>query len=345
MNLTAPAPTPGARARTGLEILKATKQFTQENVARSWWNVISTLLFMVPAFAACALAPHWSLRLAASCLAGLSLVRLFVLFHDYEHGTILRRSRIAKGLFTFFGLVTLNPTSSWKRSHDYHHANNSKVPGSSVGTFPLMTIERYAQAPLMERIGYVISRHWVTMLLGYVTVFLYSITLKTFLTAPRKHWDCGLSLLVHGALVAAVASYSLGTLFFTIILPLAIASALGAYLFYSQHNFPGVRLREMENWDHVFAALRSSSYTEMGPVLRWFTGNIGYHHVHHLNARIPFYRLPEAARSIRELHVAHPIRLRLRDVRRCLSLKLWDEERNRMVHFGRARHKLAQVGA
>src|SRR5262249_34533146 len=102
---------------------------------------------------------------------------------------------------------------------------------------------------------------------------------------------------------------------------------------YSQHNFPGVQLRGRGDWDFVHAALHSSSYTAMGPVLRWFTGNIGYHHVHHLNARIPFYRLPEAMSSIRELQFAQPIRLNPRDIYRCFQLKLWDPEQDRMVPF------------
>jgi omega-6 fatty acid desaturase (delta-12 desaturase) len=114
---------------------------------------------------------------------------------------------------------------------------------------------------------------------------------------------------------------------------MGIAAALGAYLFYSQHNFPGMKLKERSDWDFVYAAIHSSSYTAMGPILRWFTGNIGYHHVHHLNAHIPFYRLPEAMASIRELQVMSPIRLSPRHIYRCFRLKLWDPEKDRMVSF------------
>jgi omega-6 fatty acid desaturase (delta-12 desaturase) len=115
--------------------------------------------------------------------------------------------------------------------------------------------------------------------------------------------------------------------------PLNIAFIAGTYLFYAQHNFEGVKLRGRHEWEFTRAALESSSYMPMGPAMRWFTGNIGYHHVHHLNSRIPFYRLPEAMAAIPELQHPGETRLRPRDVFACLSLKLWDAEAQQMVPF------------
>jgi omega-6 fatty acid desaturase (delta-12 desaturase) len=109
--------------------------------------------------------------------------------------------------------------------------------------------------------------------------------------------------------------------------------AFGAYLFYAQHNFPAVELRDEAEWSYVHAALHSSSFIRMGRLMRWFTGNIGYHHVHHLNARIPFYRLPEAMAGIAELQSPRDTSLALRDVAACLRLKLWDRDQNRLVPF------------
>jgi len=137
--------------------------------------------------------------------------------------------------------------------------------------------------------------------------------------------------------LVAVA-YSLGgaTLFFAFLLPNLISHALGAYLFYAQHNFPTAHIQAREEWTFVRAALESSSYMQLGPVMRYFTGNIGYHHVHHLNHRIPFYRLPEAMAGIPELQNPRGMTsLAPRDVLACLRLKLWDPAAGRLVPFPR----------
>jgi omega-6 fatty acid desaturase (delta-12 desaturase) len=118
-----------------------------------------------------------------------------------------------------------------------------------------------------------------------------------------------------------------------VVLPCAIGSAMGSYLFYAQHNYPSVKLRPRAEWDYVFAALYSSSYIRMSPLMHWFTGNIGYHHVHHLNARIPFYRLPEAMEALEELRTPGTTSLLPMDVYRCLQLKLWDNDQDCMVPF------------
>jgi acyl-lipid omega-6 desaturase (Delta-12 desaturase) len=118
-----------------------------------------------------------------------------------------------------------------------------------------------------------------------------------------------------------------------VILPFALAAMIGAYLFYAQHNYPGMRATQCGDWAFHEAALESSSYTVMGPVMRWCTGNIGFHHIHHLNAAIPFYRLPEAMRAIPAMQAPAITSLRPRDIRACLRLKLWDAEAGRMVGF------------
>jgi len=118
--------------------------------------------------------------------------------------------------------------------------------------------------------------------------------------------------------------------------PLFIACGLGAYLFYAQHNYPGLTIQPRERWSFTRAALESSSYMQLGPVLRWFTGNIGYHHVHHLNPSIPFYRLPEAMAAIPELQSPGRTSLRPRDVVAAFRQNVWDEHHNRMITYAEA---------
>lgn len=316
------------------ELIEATKAFAREHRGKSWWHLWSTLAALLVALTATAIPFPWFVRAGASILAALLLVRMFIIYHDHQHHTILRGSRLAKVIMYFFGIFTLNPPSSWKRSHNHHHAHNAKSLGPvNPGSFPLLTTEAYARASRWERFTYALSRHPVTIACAYLTVFLYSMTLKPLIVDKHSRRDCAIAVALHLGIITLLAVFAPWVLVFTLLAPLWLASALGAYLFYSQHNFPGVKLRDRPEWDFVFAALHSSSYTAMGPVMNWFTGNIGYHHVHHLNAHIPFYRLPEAMRSIPDLLEPPTIRLTLGDMCRCFRLKLWDPQRQRLVSF------------
>lgn len=329
----------------GLELLRASKRFAREIRWKSWWCLWTTLGALGGAYVLALLPMHWLPRSAASVLVGLTLVRMFIIYHDHQHGTILRGSSLARLVMLFFGVWSLNPPSSWKRSHNHHHKNNAKIFGASIGSYPVMTTRAYAEASWWQRRIYELSRHPLTILLGYGTVFVFGMCLKPLLAAPRRHLDCAAALLLQASLIGLLAVFAPRALVFVVLLPMSVAAALGAYLFYSQHNFPGVKLQDRTDWNHVQAALESSSYTEMGPILRWFTGNIGYHHVHHLNAHIPFYRLPEAMAGIAGLPTPAPIRLSPGDIYRCFRLKLWDPDQNCMVSFGGARKSSQGQGA
>jgi omega-6 fatty acid desaturase (delta-12 desaturase) len=147
-----------------------------------------------------------------------------------------------------------------------------------------------------------------------------------------------LAFLVHVLLAVAVTwFFGWPALLLTLVLPLFIASAIGSYLFYAQHNFPTVSFRDNSCWAYDSAALESSSFMRTGPVAGWFTANIGYHHVHHLNARIPFYRLPEVVAALPELQAPKTTSLHLGEILRCLRLKVWDGTAQRMVGSGALR--------
>lgn len=330
--------------RTGRELFAATAEFASESQLRSWWCVGSTFVLLGISLTLAGLLTWWPARLAASLLGALLFVRAFILFHDFLHGALLRDSRLARGIFSVYGLIALTPSRYWQRTHNYHHANVGKpIPStvgevanftSDIGSFPLMTTETWSRANFRERLWYRINRHPLTILCAYATVFLYSLTLAPFLKEPRKNFEGLGALLVHMTVIAVLVTLSgVQSALFAFVLPFAIASALGAYLFFAQHNFEGMRIVPLEQWTHFRGALESSSYMKLGPILRWFTGNIGYHHVHHLNALIPFYRLPEAMKAIPELQ--HPITTSLgpRDVVSSLRLNLWDLTEGRLVHY------------
>lgn len=314
-------------------LLRSTSSFAQESPARSWWHLLSTFALFLGLLVLIAHDLPWWSRLPLSLLAGLFVVRMFVIYHDYQHDAILRRSVLARGFMAFYGMLTLSPPSAWRRSHNYHHKNNAKFFATNVGSYPLMTVAEYRKAGWGKRVSYAASRHPLTILFGCLTVFLYGMCLRPFFAHPRQHFDCALAILLQAGIVVGLAVLAPVALLYVYVIPHFVGSAIGAYLFYAQHNYPGVKHQKRENWRYVFSAMQTSSFMDCNAVMHWFTANIGFHHVHHLNPRIPFYRLPEAMEEIPELR--YPVRTSLlpADVFRCLRLKLWDPEKDRMVTF------------
>ena len=311
-----------------------TKAFAKDEPLTSWWHILSTTGLLAAAVTGTLpFAPLW-VRVPCSLLAALLLVRLFVIFHDQQHRAILPKSKLAEAYMKIFGICSLCPSTVWRSTHDDHHAHNCQLRAENIGSFPTMTREHFQKSPAFDKFKYLAMRHPLTLGLGYVTVFFYSMSLVPALTTPRRNWDAWPTVLVHLGL-AALLVWHWGWLAFglTMALPFFIAGALGAYLFYAQHNFPGVLLRDEAGWTYEGAALDSSSHLKTGPILSWFTGNIGYHHIHHLNHRIPFYRLPEVYRAIPELRAAKTTSLWPAEILRCLRLKVWCVERQQLVRL------------
>lgn len=321
-------------ARTGKELIAATRTFAVEDRAASWRHVLTTLVVWAGLIAGAALLEAWPLRLLCAVIAGLVTVRVFILYHDYLHGAILRGSRAADLIMKTYGLLVLTPSRVWRQTHNYHHAHTAKLVGSHVGSYLMLTPEMYKKATPAQRAVYRFMRHPLNMAMGYLTVFLWGMCLGPFLRAPRKLWDSLVAFVLHAAIVTAVwVTLGPAAVLTGVVGPYVIAFALGAYLFYAQHNFPGIKVQPRESWSYTRAALESSSYLKTGPVMGWFTGNIGYHHVHHLNPTIPFYRLPEAMAAIPELQNPYTTSLAPRDVLACFELKLWDPAQGRMVGY------------
>ncbi len=330
-------PEHSADIRIGKELLIATQPFAQEIRSQSWWHVGSTFVLLFITLIAAGLAPWWPLQLALSLLGALVMVRTFITYHDYMHGAILQNSQVAWILFHLYGALALTPARSWKKSHNYHHGHVGKVSAASVGAFPLMTTDMWRTASKMERLKYRIERHPVSILAGYITVFVFSICLLPLFQHPREHLDSLLSLVIHTSLIILLwALAGANVAFYVVILPMSIAGALGSYLFFAQHSFKRMHIISPEAWTFYRAAMESSSYMQLNKVMQWFTGNIGYHHIHHLNVKIPFYRLPEAMAAIPELQSPVTTSLAPKDIYGCFKASLWNENLQRMVSFREA---------
>ena len=330
--------------RTGTDLILATKSFAKDSTLQSWWHILSTAILLLAALAG----THWNFNFAGravcSVLSGLLLLRFFVIYHDQQHHAILPRSRAAEVFMRVFGLLALSPSSIWRSSHNHHHSHNSKLRGSHIGSFPIMTSEQYFKSPASVRLKYLFMRHPLTILFGYVFVFLFGMCIGPFLNDPKEHSDSLVAFLIHAAIgVALTYFWGWQALILTQTVPHFIAYAIGSYLFYAQHNFPTVSFADKAGWTYNKAALESSSFMVTGRIMAWFTANIGYHHIHHLNARIPFYRLPQVLREIPELRTPKTTSLHPAEILRCLRLKVWDVEAQRMVSLRHAAREPAGV--
>ncbi len=329
--------------RTAKELLAASKPFQEENRLRSWlhfaetWGVFAALMVIASgalSFLHPFLGSLW-LRIPVAILEGLVIVRVFILFHDFMHLAYLRGSFVAKWIMYAYGVYVMTPPNAWRASHNYHHAHTAKIVGSHVGSYMMVTTEMWKKMTPKERSSYKLLRHPALIFMAYFTVFGIGMCVSPFRRNPKKHWDSALSIVVQ--VVGNVLTFWLGGWEIWLccwFLPLFVATMTGAYLFYAQHNFPEMNVQPRESWEYTRAAIESSSYMKLGPVLNWLTGNIGYHHVHHLNPGIPFYRLPEAMQGIPELQ--SPLgttSLSPSDIAACFRQKLWDQEQGKMVGY------------
>lgn len=314
------------------ELIKKTIPFAKEIRSQSWMHLWTTLAAVIVAFTLTFLLQNLWLKALFGTLTGLTLVRLFILFHDHQHNTILAKSKLADAIMTFIGLFMLCPRSIWKRSHDHHHQHNGKLYMSSIGSFPVVTVEKFHKLSPTQRRVYLFVRHPITIITGYVFVFIYGMCIRSMYNNWNKHKDSLVALIMHAVLgFATYWLFGWQGLVFGFILPFTVTFSMGSYLFYAQHNFPESVFNEKDGWTYVGAALESSSYMTMSRVMHWFTGNIGFHHIHHLNPHIPFYRLREAFNAVPEFQDCKKTSLNLGDVIACFKLRAWDPKKHRMV--------------
>jgi acyl-lipid omega-6 desaturase (Delta-12 desaturase) len=315
------------------EIINATHEFAHEERALSWWYFLSSVSLLLGALLVTALPLNAAFRIVASLCAGLVLMRVFILYHDCEHGAIFRNSRFGKLLTSIVGFAVLKTPADWSSSHNHHHKKNALFADSAIGSYSVKTTHEYAAATSFKRWQYRFVRSPLIIFFGYFTVFFIENGKKAFYRNCPTAWQARGAMLLHAALYVVLIKAGWDYFLLCYFLPLFLSCAFGSYLFYAQHYFPEVKFKPDSEWDYGYAALHSSSYLEAGPLMHWITGNIGYHHIHHLNPKIPFYKLPLAMKAIPELQNPGRTSLWPREILRCLRLKLWDPQLNRMVDF------------
>ncbi|HEX3805742.1 MAG TPA: fatty acid desaturase [Gaiellaceae bacterium] len=264
------------------------------------------------------------------------MIRTFIVFHDCAHGSFLRTKRGNELLGAVVGVLVWLPFRSWRHEHAVHHATSGDLDRRGVGDITTLTIAEYLERPWWSRLGYRLFRNPIVMFgFGWLLVLVLKPRFVPRSARPRiRNSILGTDLAL--ALVIAGLWYAVGWRDLVLVLApvLVIAGAAGIWLFYVQHQFEDAYWQTNESWRYDDAALQGSSYLKLPRVLQFFTGNIGFHHVHHLSARIPNYNL-QIAHDQNEQLQAVP-QLSIRDGLRATRLKLWDEQQGRLVGFREA---------
>lgn len=276
----------------------------------------------------------WLYALLLLPTAGL-LVRLFMIQHDCGHESFFPNSRANHWVGRAIGVLTLTPYDHWRRTHAVHHACAGNLDRRGIGDVDTLTTDEYLALGPWARLRYRLYRHPLVMF-GIGPSFLFVLQNRLPLGFMRKGWMPWASAMgTNAALLAlaAAAIWAVGLPTFLIVhLPLVVLGATaGVWLFFIQHQFEDTHWEGDTDWRFHDAALHGSSHYDLPPVLRWFTANIGIHHVHHLASRIPFYRLPEVLREHPELSAIG--RVTLLESFKCVRLTLWDTVSRRMVSF------------
>jgi len=308
----------------------------QEPVLRkSVWQVINTL---IPYLTLCGVmiwsldVSYW-LTLAVAVAAGGFLIRIFIIFHDCGHGSFFRSQRANHFWGFVTGVLTFTPYHQWRQKHALHHATSGDLDRRGTGDIWTLTVQEYFEAPRWKRLAYRLFRNpFVLFVLLPLYLFLIHQRFPSPAVGRRErlgvHWTNGALLLI-----AIAMSMTIGIKAYLLIqLPvMMITGTVGLWLFYVQHQFEGVYWKRREHWGFAEAALHGSSFYKLPRILQWFSGNIGFHHIHHLSPRIPNYNLEKCHQADPLFQSVKPITLV--SSLRSFTYRLWDEQRGKLIGY------------
>jgi len=315
-------------------------KYRDPNPARSIFELaVSFLPFLTLATLAwLSLSVNYGLALALSVLNGAFLVRLFIIQHDCGHGSFFASRTANNWVGRSIGVLTLTPYKVWKRTHSIHHSAAGNLDKRGIGDVYTLTVKEFTELPPLKRAAYRVYRHPVFMF-GFAPALLFMVQNRVPLGMFRS-WEYWMSAMGTNAMIALLLGVmlwfgGLASVFLIFLPTLLVAATIGVWLFYVQHQFENAQWDHSDKWQLHESALMGSSYYVLPGVLRWFSGNIGVHHVHHLYSRIPFYRLMDVVRENAALETLN--RMTIRESLKSAQMHLWDEGSRKLVSFRQAR--------
>jgi omega-6 fatty acid desaturase (delta-12 desaturase) len=324
--------------------LRLVAKYQKSSSGKASWQIINTivpygLLWFLMYYA---VQVSWWLTVPLAILSGAFLVRAFIIFHDCGHGSFFKTRR-ANNFWGFVcGLLTFTPFYHWRWEHSLHHATSGDLDRRGVGDLWTMTVQEYLESSRGKRFSYRLARNpFVLFVLAPLFVFLVRHRIPKARANQRERWSVyWMNLAILGVACVIGAIFGLKTYLLIQFTALMVAGATGFWLFYVQHQFEGVYWERREEWDYAAAALQGSSFYKLPRVLQWFSGNIGFHHIHHLSPRIPNYNLEKCHKSNALFQSVKPVTLL--SSFKSLTFRLWDEQRRTLVSFRHARRLQTQ---
>ena len=339
--LTATKQPAGLDLRSELAWLKIIASYRKPARARSFFELGVTLIPFALLWAAAAIAlqfGYWIGLVLVLPAAGF-LLRLFMLQHDCGHGSLFADRRLDDWIGRALGVLTVTPYDYWRRAHNEHHASAGNLDERGVGDITTLTVSEYRDLTPLGQLGYRFYRNPFVMFgIGPAFLFLFKQRLPFgMMRSGALPWVSTMATNLAVILLATMLIWSVGILPFLLIhLPIVlIAGSAGVWLFYVQHQFEETHWSRPPEWAFPYAAMHGASHYDLPRPLRWITGNIGMHHLHHLSSRVPFYRLPEVLRDHPEL--ADVGRISICDSLASVNLVLWNEKTQRLISFRQAK--------
>lgn len=314
-------------------------RYQKPSVARGVWQILNTVVPYLALWVAMYFAVQVSYWLAIpmAVLAGAFLVRMFIIFHDCGHGSFFKSQKANHVLGVITGFLTLTPYYHWRWEHAVHHSSSGDLDRRGMGDIWTMTVQEYLESSRWKRFAYRLARNpFVLFVLAPMFLFLVWNRLPKPQAPAREkrsvYWtNLALLLLV----VGMISLFGWQATLILMLTTLMVAGSSGVWLFYVQHQFEGVYWERAESWDYAMAALQGSSFYKLPKILQWFSGNIGYHHIHHLSPRIPNYNLERCHKSEPLFQTVKPITLF--SSFKSITYRLWDEQRRRLVGYRQLR--------
>lgn len=312
-------------------VAKYQKPSLKKSIGQILNSIVPVLIILVASYFTRSIS--WPLTIALCALGGLFLVRVFIIFHDCGHGSFFRSKKANDVLGFITGVMTFTPYRYWRWQHAVHHGTSGNLDHRGTGDIWTMTVREFKEATPWMRFRYRISRNPIVVFV-IVPIFLFWVYQRFAFDDANKR-DRRSVLWMNVALLVYITGMSLlfgFKDFFFIQLTLTLVSGTaGVWMFYVQHQFEDTYWRSGEDWDYLSSAMQGSSYYKLPKVMQWFTGNIGFHHIHHLSSRIPNYNLEACHKS--EPLFQEVAELTLWTSLKSINLRLWDEESQKLVSY------------
>lgn len=331
--------TPGKTNTKTVSLRKLLRPYQKPDLKRSIWQIVNSYVpyfVLLNAMYFSLSISYWITLLLAVPAAGF-MIRIFIIAHDCGHGSFFKSKKASDIIGFISGLIAFVPYKHWRHSHAMHHATSGDLDRRGFGDVWTLTVKEYLNLSIWKKIGYQLYRNPVFMFsVGPLFMFLVSQRFPGKESGQRERNGVHFTnLALLGIVVISTLTIGIKAYLLIQIPVLFIGATAGVWLFYVQHQFEDAYWEHNEEWDFETAALQGSSYYKLPAILRWFSGNIGFHHVHHLNPRIPNYYLKECHKVITEHIEIKPITV-LGSLK-SLKCRLWDEENYRLVGFGHLR--------